>query len=761
MKSGIKSIVAVSLILVSCNKNISGPVDLVNPDIGGISQLLETTVPLVDLPNGMMRVHRLPGNYQSEKIKGFPFIICGHRNGTAGLLMPSSGKASADQNDWQSYYDHDYEVCTPYYYSVWLKDPDIDLEFTVAEKSAFYRISWNKNQQKNLMVSLTTGGEINVIDKNTVEGYELYHDNIKIFFRLETQKSFVADSVFNADSGYLTGSTITEGIKPAVALEFQLPEKEKTLVKLGVSFVSPEQAAKNLEKDIPGWDFERIREEGREKWNQALSKIKVNGGTSDQKTVFYTALYRTYERMVNISEDGLYYSGFDNKIHNDNDTAFFVDDWMWDTYRAAHPLQAMINPETEGLKIESYVRMYEQSGWMPSFPILFGDNPCMNGHHSAAIIADAYFKGIRNFEIEKAYEGLRKNAMKATMLPWRNGPMCSLDTFYLDNGYYPALAPGEKETVSLVHPFEKRQAVALTLGHSYDDWCLAQLAKALNKTDDYYYFLKRSQNFRNLFNPETGFFEPRTADGNWIKDFDPKFSGGLGNRDYYDENNGWTYLWDVQHDIPGLISLMGGKEKFVKRLDNLFIEPLGKWKPDYLQQMPDATGQVGQFVMGNEPSLHIPYLYNYACAPWKTQQRVRMLLDTWFTNSPFGIPGDEDGGGLSAFVVFSSIGFYPVTPGMPVFNIGSPVFTDITIRLQHNKSFRIIAKNSTRQNKYIQRAILNGKEWNKPWFRWEDIQNGGILELKMGSRPATDWGSDPADAPPGYLSDFPPSMSTL
>jgi len=261
----------------------------------------------------------------------------------------------------------------------------------------------------------------------------------------------------------------------------------------------------------------------------------------------------------------------------------------------------------------------------------------------------------------------------------------------------------------------------------------------------------RSHNYENLFNPETGFFSPRSSDGKWIKDFDPRFSGGLGNRDYYDENNGWTYLWDVQHDISGLINLLGGRDKFAARLDQLFIEPLGMWKPDYLQQMPDATGQVGQFVMGNEPSLHIHYLYNYAGSPWKTQQRIRMLLDTWFTNSPSGIPGDEDGGGLSAFVVFSSIGFYPVTPGIPAFNIGSTVFTDVSVKLQNRKTFRILANKSSRQNKFIQSAILNGKQWNKPWFSWNDIKDGGVLELEMGPRPNFSWGSDPADTPPSRI----------
>jgi predicted alpha-1,2-mannosidase len=751
MKRNCLFLVGIFLMFLSCTRNSNDPVDYVNPNIGGIAPLLQTTVPLVDLPNSMMRIHRLPGNYQAEKIAGFPFILCGHRNGTAGLLMPTAGQVSMDRRSWMSYYDHDYEVCTPYYYSAWLEDPDVNLEFTVAEKSSFYHIAWNRKEQKNLMLAVTTTGSFNVVDKNTVAGYEIYNNKIKVFFYIRTDRDFDSDIMTDASQNKVEGIATIEGVRPTLSLTFNASEKEKVGVKMGVSFVDAEQARKNLEEEIPDWNFESLKAKGRANWNAELGKIKVKGGTSDQKTVFYTALYRTYERMVNISEDGRYYSGYDDSVHKDNDTIFYVDDWMWDTYRAAHPLHAMLNPGIEGTKIQSYVRMYEQSGWMPSFPILFGDNPCMNGHHSAAIIADAYFKGIRNFDINKAYEGLKKNAMQATMLPWRNGPMCSLDTFYLEKGYYPALSIGENETVKMVHPFEKRQAVAITLGHSYDDWCLAQLAKALNKTDDYEYFLKRSYNYRNLFNHETGFFAPRTADGSWVKDFDPKLSGGMGNRDYYDENNGWTYLWDVQHDIAGLVDLLGGREKFVSRLDQLFIEGLGMSKYAYLAQFPDATGQVGQFVMGNEPSLHIPYLYNYAGAPWKTQKRVRSLLDTWFTNSPFGIPGDEDGGGLSAFVVFSSMGFYPVTPGIPAFNIGSPVFTDITVKLQGNKTFRIQARKCSRENKYVQSATLNGKDWNKPWFSLDDIKDGGSLVLEMGSRPNYTWGSDPADVPPSKL----------
>ncbi len=733
--------------LSSCGNKNTEPVDYVNPDIGGMSPLLETTVPLVDLPDGMMRVYRLPGSYLPELINGFPLILCGHRNGTAGLLMPSAGDVSFNRSTWQSSYNHDFEVARPYFYSVWLKDPDINLEFTTGNKSAFYQIVWNNDKQKNLMVALSNRGQIKVPDKNTVEGYEIYRNKVKVYFCIKTEKNFVADSLFNdrlhADNKPSDGT----GSDPAVALTFGIASGETLGVKYAVSFISQEQARKNLGEEIPGWDFEGLRQRAREAWNKALGKIDVKGGTEDQKSVFYTALYRNYERMVNISEDGRYYSGYDDTIHSDNGIPFYADDWMWDTYRASHPLQAMLNPGTEGNKIESYVRMYEQSGWMPSFPILFGDNPCMNGNHASAIIADAYFKGIRNFNVEKAYEGARKNEMEATLLPWRNGPMCSLDTFYLEHGYYPALNPGEKETVSRVHPFEKRQAVAVTLADSYDSWCLAQLAKALGKPGDYEYFMKRSQNNRNLFNSATGFFAPRTADGSWVKDFNPITSGGMGNRDYYDENNGWTYLWDVQHDINGLIGLLGGRDSFVKKLDRLFVEPLGMWKPDYMAEFPDATGQVGQFVMGNEPGLHIPYLYNYAGQPWKTQERTRMLLDTWFTNTPSGIPGDEDGGGLSAFVVFSSMGFYPVTPGMPVFNITSPVFDDITVKLDDGAEFHVQARNNSGKNKYIQSASLNGVSWNKPWFRWDDIKNGGTLVLFMGSKPSA-WGSAPEDAPP-------------
>jgi len=384
--------------------------------------------------------------------------------------------------------------------------------------------------------------------------------------------------------------------------------------------------------------------------------------------------------------------------------------------------------------------MYEQSGWMPTFPVLFGDHACMNGFHSSITFLDAYRKGLKGFDIEKAYKGIVKNATEATMLPWRNGPMDTLTQFYHANGYFPSLQKGEKESVAMVDGFEKRQAVAVTLGHSYDDWAAGELAKELGKKADYTKFNKRATNYKNLWNNQSQFFMPKDKEGNWVA-IDPSFDGGKGGRDYYDENNGWTYLWQTQHDIKGLIDLMGGSQAFESRLDQLFRKNLGRSKYEFWNEFPDATGLVGQFSMGNEPSFHIPYLYNYAGAPWKTQKRIRFLLNLWFKDNVFGIPGDEDGGGMTAFVVFSSMGFYPVTPGIPVFTIGSPVFSNVTIALSNGKKFTMKANNCSVTNKYIQSAKMNGIKLDSPWFTHKQLIDGGTLELEMGPLPNKQWGA--------------------
>ena len=499
---------------------------------------------------------------------------------------------------------------------------------------------------------------------------------------------------------------------------------------------------------LKDYDVQALAASGREVWNDALGSIQVEGGTEEDKTVFYSSFYRTFERPICMSEDGRYFSAFDGKVHDDGGTPFYTDDWIWDTYRAAHPLRTLIEQEKEEDIITSYLRMAEQMGnmWMPTFPEVTGDSRRMNSNHAVATVADALAKGLK-VDLPKAYEACRKGIEEKTLIPWSAAPAGWINQFYTEHGYIPALREGEKETDPNVH-FEKRQPVAVTLGTAYDQWCLSRIAGALGKKEEAARYLECARNYRTIYNARTGFFHPKDKEGKFIEPFDYSFPGGMGAREYYGENNGWVYRWDVPHNVADLISLMGGREQFIANLDRTFTEPLGRSKYEFYAKLPDHTGNVGQFSMANEPSLHIPYLYNYAGQPWKTQKRIRQMLKTWFRNDLMGIPGDEDGGGMTSFVVFSSLGIYPVTPGFPAYNIGSPLFPNARIRLSNGKVFEIEARNVSADNKYIQSATLNGKEWNQPWFGHDDLKEGGKLVLIMGSRPNKAWGADEKAVPP-------------
>jgi predicted alpha-1,2-mannosidase len=375
----------------------------------------------------------------------------------------------------------------------------------------------------------------------------------------------------------------------------------------------------------------------------------------------------------------------------------------------------------------------------------------MTGNHAAPWMADAWFKGVRDFDLKTAYEGVRKNSLDATLLPWRNGPKTSLDNFYNEHGYMPALRPGESETVREVHSFERRQAVSVTLENSYDDWCTAQMARVLNNNSDCQLFLTRAANYRNVYRQDKGFMWPKDAAGNWIEPFDPKFDGGQGGRNYTTENNAYIYNWDVQHDFQGLADSMGGISAAEAKLDQLFREDLGQSKYDYWKVFPDSTALVGMFTMANEPSMVIPYVYNHLGVPWKTQKRIRLLLEDWFTDTALGIPGDEDGGGMSAFVVFSMLGFYPVVPGIPAYELGSPVFDRATIRLENGKTLRLICKNNSHDNKYIKSIQFNHQTQNQVWFRHADALKGLTIELEMSNTPNAALGAAPASFPPSSL----------
>jgi predicted alpha-1,2-mannosidase len=708
-------------------------IDLIDPTIGNVGQLLEPTRPTVQLPNQLIRFTPQRKDFMDDQISDFPLNIVSHRLGQVFSLKPALSK-----NDWQTRmaYDHNLEINKPWYYSTWLLDEEINVEFTAGKKTGYYRFRFPTGKEKSLLFSTYNDGDASYsfLPNNVITGMETYNGYVKVYLYgvfSEAGTPGVVEQEQVSSHKNITG----KGIKAFIS--FPAATKEVTF-KYAISYISPEQAKKSYDEEISKKDFDGVAANGKKVWAAVMNQIKVKGGTTAQQRSFYTALYRCYERAVDITEDGQYYSGYDKQIHKDS-RPFYVDDWTWDTYLALHPLRMILNPSKEEDMLQSFVHMYEQSGWLPTFPVLFGDHACMNGFHSSVVMLDAHRKGLKNFDIEKAYEGMRKNATEATMLPWRNGPKTTLDDVYHNKGYFPALRIGEKETEPAVHPFEKRQAVAVTLGGSYDDWALSELAGDLNKKDDQRLFAPRAKNYKNLWNADKQFFLPKDGDGKWI-DIDVKYDGGIGGRDFYDENNGWTYLWQVQQDIPGLIGLMGGKDAFEKRLDQLFREPLDMSRYAFWSKFPDATGLVGQYSMGNEPSFHIPYLYNYTGAPWKTQQRVRFLLDTWFKDNIFGIPGDEDGGGMSAFVVFSSMGFYPVTPGIPEYTIGSPVFENVSITLPNKKQFTVVAHHSSVVNKYIQQAKFNGKPLNKPTFTHKQLTDGGTLELFMGPKPNKSWG---------------------
>jgi len=723
MKRIISLIFLLMLFSYSCQtENVTDELTYVDPDIGGVGLLLQPTRPTVQVPNQMIRVYPVRRDYLDDQIRYFPLSLISHRNGELFGIMPFTGDIISDQA--ASAWDNQLETVTPYYLSTWLETSDITAEFVPGKKAGYFRFTYPDKAVKSLFLTNIRNGKWQMFDATTLIGEDSISGMIAYVYAKINQPGYLSDTTFPG--------------RRQIYVSFDDRTERVIGFKYAISFISTEQAKKNLENEIPQWSFVELQEYARKAWADALGRIKVEGGTEAQRRTFYTAFYRCFERMINITEGDRYYSNYDGKIH-EADRDFYVDDWIWDTYLAHHPLRAILDPALEADMIRSYIRMYEQSGWIPTFPILWGDNPCMNGFHSTIMILDAYRKGIRDFDVEKAYEGMKKNALEATMLPWRNGPACSLDTFYYENGWYPALYPEEKESIPLVHPFEKRQAVAVTLGHSYDDWALAQMAKELGKMDDYEIFMKRSENYKNLWWPEKGFFMPKDEKGNWI-DIDPVFDGGMGGRDYYDENNGWTYLWQVQHDLQGLIDLMGGKENFEKRLDRLFREPLGRSKYETWAKFPDFSGIVGQFSMGNEPSFHIPYLYNLTDSPWKTQKKIRMLLDAWYPDNIFGIPGDEDGGGMSAFVVFSAMGFYPMVPGLPLYTIGSPLFEKVTINLPHGKTFTVEAPGGTSVNKYIQKAWLNDIPLETPWFTHNDLVKGGILRLEMGPYPNKEWG---------------------
>lgn len=740
IKSGVLILMLLIVSVLASNAQTDNT-KYIDPTIGNVARFLVPTYPTFHLPNQMLRMFPVKQDYISDEMEAFPLHVYAHRRKGLFQMKVSQGEITDKAWNRKMIIDHDLEVNHPWLYSTYLIEDDIRVSFAPGKKAAIYQLEFQSENKKNILFKGSGDMKGTKIDN----GEFTFEETIKYKTRGINSETRVLSVYVYAQLTNKNGEPIKEATSEIEKGKYALILSEKApstvYIKYAVSYISQKQAKFNFDKELKNTNFEQLAQSGKKVWEKTVGQIQVEGGTIAQKRSFFTSLYRTYERMVDINEYGQYYSGYDAKVHK-SDRPFYVDDWIWDTYLATHPLRTILNPELENDMLNSYTLMYEQSGKMPTFPQVHGNHYCMNAYHSSAIFIDGYRKGLKDYDVQKAYDGIKKNLIECTFIPWRQGePRRPIDDFYHKNGYFPSLKIGEKETEPQMDGFEKRQPVPVTLGISYDFWAMTELAKELNKTDDVKKYSAKANDYKNLWHPEHRLFMPKDEDGNWV-DINPKSDGGPGYREYYDENNGWTYAWDVKHDIDGLAQLLGGKIAAQERLDQLFREPLGMKKKHFYVDGSNSTGMVGQFSMGNEPSFHIPYLYNYYGAPWKTQKRTRFLLDVWFKDNIFGIPGDEDGGGMTAFVVFSSIGIYPVTPGIPVFSITSPVFEKVSIKLTNGKTFTVIAKGASKSKKYIQRAYINGEEIFSPFITYSQIMDGATLELELAELPNKQWGKN-------------------
>jgi predicted alpha-1,2-mannosidase len=667
---------------------------------------------------------------------------------TTGTLKVEPGAKDKPGEGYRSRFSHSEEVASPGYYSVILKDYSIKAELTVSERAGFHRYTFPKSDASHILIDINHGigdactdGQIKIVNATEIEGHRAskgFVKNQNVYFCAKFNKPFKSSGTWENRS-IRTGSKEASGTQAGAYVDYATADGETIEVKVGISYTSIAQARLNLDTEIPHWKFDKVKEEAKVKWTNALDKIEIETATGndesfnkEQRMTFYTALYHALLFPSVFGDVDGKYMGLDNEVHTAKDFTYRSDFSLWDTFRAEMPLLTLVNPIRSNDVIKTMIAQYEQGGWLPT-PQQFGNSYTndMIGDHPVVAILDAYRKGIRNFDIEKAFEAVKKNAMESPPADHRSKGRKGLQ-YYLKYGYI---------------PFDKeRESVSKTLEYAFNDWCIALLAKELGKTSDYELFIKRASNYKNVMDLTTGFARPKDSNGKWLDPFDPKFVGH-GNDRHYTEANAWQYTLFVPHDVNGVINLSGGRPNFVAKLDTLFTT-----SSEIKSTVSDITGLIGQYAHGNEPGHHTVYLYNYAGVPWKTQNMARKVMDELYSSGPAGLCGNEDMGQMSAWYVLSAMGFYPVAPGQNIYSIGSPLFSKVIIQL--DKSFKnapkfvIEARNNSKENKYIQSATLNGKPLNKPWFDHTEIKNGGTLIFVMGPEPNKNWGSEVAAAPP-------------
>ncbi len=721
-------------------KSVFDPADIVNPLMGTESEYELSngnTYPAIALPWGMnfwTPQTRKMGNgwayvYNDYKIMGIkqthqpsPWI----NDYAAFSLMPETGKIRIDEKERASWFSHKAEVSKPYYYSVYLADYDVTAEVTPTERAAIFRFTFPENDSSFILLDcFNKGSMVKIIpSERKVIGYCRNNHggvpaNFHNYFVAVFDRDFTSVHTWHGDTLNMNGLE-EESDHVGAVLGFKTKKGDKISVRIASSFISQEQALLNLTRETGGKDFEAVKKEGREAWNKQLGHVEVEGGTPDQQRTFYSCLYRMllFPRQffeINEKNEIVHYSPYNGEVLPG---FMFTDNGFWDTFRALFPFFTLMYPDTDSKIMEGLVNTYKESGWLPEWASP-GHRDCMIGSNSASLIADAYMKGIRGYDIETLYEAIIKN----TKGP---GPLSSVGRlgadYYNKSGYVP-------------YNVGINENAARTLEYAYADFCIWQLAKALGKPkEEIDLFAERANNYKNVFDSGRKLMRGRNLDGTFQSPFNP-FKWG----DAFTEGNSWHYTWSVFQDVDGLVNLMGGKKNFIAKLDSVFeVPPLFdcSYYGMVIHEIREMQiSNMGNYAFGNEPIQHMIYLYNYAGEPWKAQYHVREVLDKLYNYTPDGYCGDEDTGQTSAWYVFSALGFYPVTPGTKEYVFGSPLFQKVTLNFENGKKLIIRAPENSKENIYVQDIKLNGRKIDKNFITQEELYNGGTLIFRMGSEP--------------------------
>lgn len=673
-------------------------------------------------------------HYSSSNITGFSHT---HLSGT-GIgdlgdvnLMPATGDVivktgSKEKLDgYISSFSHDNEKVRPGYYSVLLDKYKIQAELTATERVGFHKYIFPANaKEPHVIVDLGPGigwdapveTYIKKIDETTLGGYRLstgWAKDQRIFFIIKFSQPFTSLQLFD-DENYVSASELKSKIVKA-SVNYNRVQNNKLQLKVAISPVSINNALENLTKELPGWDFGGTVKKADEKWNKELGRIKIS---ADEKTmrVFYTAMYHSMIAPSLFNDANNEYRGTDKKVYSNPGFQNYTTFSLWDTYRAWHPLATIIHPEKINDYVKTFLAIYKQQGKLPVWHLHGNETNTMVGYHAVPVIVDAYLKGFRDYDVNLAYEAVKQSAMQQT----------------LGLNYVQKLQHIPADSTS--------ESVAMALEYAIDDWGIAQMAKALGKTEDYNYFMNRSKLYELYFSNAVGFMRGKLADGSWRTPFDPFVS--IHRKDDFVEGNAWQYTWLVPHDVEGLIKLFGSEEKFIGKFDSLFIAEgsLGEEKSN------DITGLIGQYAHGNEPSHHVTYMYSIVGQPWKTANLIRKIDNDFYTDKTDGLCGNEDVGQMSAWYIFSAMGFYPMNPMNGAYVFGSPLINSAIITLAGNKTFTVKAANNSVANKYIQKVTLNGKPYSKSFITHKEITKGGSLVFYMGNKPSK-FGTQKADRP--------------